>query len=170
MINRREFIGITAGAGASLAFTDVLGAFAQSTGKLIQRAVPSSGEMLPVISFAPRSLGGAAMSSQPQDVAAIKAILKTFLDNGRRVVDVLHGGPAGEQSARAAAEELGIQDKFFWTTTLTGAPPAPGSPPKADPAPLRAAMEEKFATFKMNKIDLVMVGSGADMPTYLGVL
>src|SRR6185503_8990469 len=121
MINRREFIGITAGAGASLALTpDLLRAFQQSGGKLIQRAIPSSGEMLPAVSFAPRSLGGAAMSSQPADVAAIKAVLKTFLDSGGKVVDVLHGGLAGEQSARAAAEELGIQNKFFWTTTLTG--------------------------------------------------
>jgi hypothetical protein len=31
-------------------------------------------------------------------------------------------------------------------------------------------MEEKFANFKVKKIDLVMVGSGAEMPTYLGVL
>jgi aryl-alcohol dehydrogenase-like predicted oxidoreductase len=126
--------------------------------------------MLPVISFAPRSLGGAAMSSQPADVAAIKAVLNTFLDNGGKFVDVLHAGPAGEQSARAAAAELGIQSKCFSTTPLTGAPPAPGGPPKTDPAALRAAMEEKFTTFKMNKIDLVMVSSGADMPTYLGVL
>ena len=171
MINRREFIGITAAAGASLALTpELLRAFKQSGGKLMERAIPSTGEKLPVISFAPRSLGGAAMSSQPADVAAMKAVVKTFLDNGGKVVDVLHGGPAGEQSARAAAEELGIQNRPFWTTPLTAAPPAPGGPPKADPAALRAAMEEKFTTFKMNKIDLVMVGSGADMPTYLGVL
>ena len=171
MINRREFIGITAAAGASLALPpELLRAFQQSGGRLMQRAIPSSGEMLPVISFAPRSLGGAAMSSQPADVAAIKAVLNTFLDNGGKVVDVMHGGPAGEQSARAAAAELGIQNKLFSTTPLTGAPPAPGGPPKADPAALRAAIEEKLTTFKMNTIDLVMVGSGADMPTYLGVL
>jgi aryl-alcohol dehydrogenase-like predicted oxidoreductase len=171
MISRREFLGTSLGAGASLALApDLLRALEQSTGKMMQRAIPSSGEMLPVISFAPRSLGGAAMSSQPADVAAIKAVLKTFLDNGGRVVDVLHGGPAGEQSARAAAEDLGIQNRFFWTTTLTGPPPAPGGPPKADSAAVRAAMEEKLTTFKMNKVDLVMVGSGADIPTYLGVL
>jgi aryl-alcohol dehydrogenase-like predicted oxidoreductase len=164
MINRREFVGITAAAGASLAFTpELLRAFQQS-GKFMQRAIPSSGEMLPVISFAPRSLGGAAMSSQPSDVAAIKAVLKTSLDNGVKVADVMHGGPATEQSAHAAAEELAIQNKFFWTT------PAPGGGPKADPAALTAAMEDKFTTFKVNKIDLVMVGSQADMPTYLGVL
>ncbi len=164
MINRRDFIGITAGAGASLALSsDLLHAFEQS-GKLIQRAIPSSGEMLPVISYAPRSLGGAAMSSQPPDVAAIKAVLTTFLDNGGKVVDVLHGGPATEQSTRAAAEELGIQNKFFGTA------PAPGGGPKADPAALKAAMEDKFTTLKVNKIDLVMVGSLTDVPTYLGVL
>ena len=179
MINRREFLGTTLGAGAALALnSDLVRAFQQSSGlrqaqavpslsrggKLMQRAIPSSGEMLPVVSFAPRSLGGTAMSSQPADVAAIKAVLNTFLENGGKLVDVLHAGPAGEQSARAAAAELGIENTFFSTT------PAPGGPPKADPAALRAAMDEKFTTFKMNKIDLVMVSSGADMPTYLGVL
>jgi len=164
MTNRREFLGITAAAGASLALTpDLLRAFEQSTGKMMQRAIPSSGEMLPVISFAPRSLGGAAMSSQPSDVAAIKAVLNRFLDNGGKVVDVLHGGPATEQSARAAAEELGIQNKYFGTTPLAG-------PPKADAAALTAAMEDRFTTSKMNKIDLVMVSSLTDVPTYLGVL
>ena len=172
MITRREFFGITAGAGATLTLTpQLLRALQQPSGKLMQRAIPSSGEMLPVISFAPRSVGGAAMSSQPADVAAIKAVLKTFLDNGGKVVDVMHGGAATEQSARTAAEDLGIQDKFVWTTALTGPPPSPGGPPpKPDAATLRAAMEEKFAKFNVNKIDLVMVASGADMPMYLGVL
>jgi len=165
MINRREFLELTAGAGAALALMpEGLRAFQQSGGRLMQRAIPSSGEMLPVISFAPRSLGGAAMSSQPADVAAIKAVLKASLDHGGKVADVMHGGPATEQSAHAAADELAIQNKCFWTT------PAPGGPPNADPSALRAAMDEKFTTFKMNKVDLVMVSSGADMPTYLGVL
>src|SRR3712207_3255239 len=110
MINRREFLGMTVGAGATLTLTpQLLRALQQQSGKLMQRAIPSTGEMLPVISFAPRSVGGTAMSSQPVDVAAIKAVLKTFLDNGGKVVDVMHGGPAAEQSARTAAGDLGIQ-------------------------------------------------------------
>jgi aryl-alcohol dehydrogenase-like predicted oxidoreductase len=172
MINRREFVGITLGASAALALKPEL-LFAQKT--LLQRAIPSSGEMLPVISFAPRSLGGAAMSSQPADVAAIKAVLKTFLDNGGKVVDVLHGGPIGEQAARTAAEELGIQNRLFWTTPLAGPPPqrgASGPPPKPDAAAVRAVMEEKFAKFKVNRIDLVMVSAGnaIDNPAFLSVL
>ena len=77
--------------------------------------------MLPVISFGPRP-GGPA--SPHTDVAAIKEVLKTLLDNGGKVVDVLHGGPTGEQVARTAADELGIQDKFFWTTPLSVPPPS----------------------------------------------
>ena len=164
---------MTAGAGASLALSPqllrALEGLHQQGGRLIQRAIPSSGEMLPVISFAPRSVGGAAMSSQPVDVTAIRAVLKTFLDNGGKVVDVLHGGNATEQSARTAAEELGIQDKFFWTTTVNVASAGRGAPPP-DAAAVRAAMDEKFAKFKVNKFDLVMVMAGGNVTTVLGVL
>ena len=166
MINRREFLGITAAAGASLAFTPELArAFQQSSGKLMQRAIPSSGEMLPVISFAPRP---------PADVAGYKEMLKTLVNIGGRVVDVLHGGPPVEEGVRAAANELGIQNKFFWTTPLATMPPfVPGSaPPKPDPAYTKTALEEKFTTFKVPKIDLVLVSasSAADDPTHLALL
>ena len=163
MINRRDFLGITLGAGATLTLTpQLLRALQQQSGKLMQRAIPSTGEMVPVISYGPR----------PTDGAAIKEVLKTLAANGGKVVDVLHGGPAGEQGARTAARELGIQDKFFWTTPLSVSVPTlpgyAGPPPTVTPAMVRAEMEEKFATFKVPKIDLVMVGSGN--PTIYAVL
>jgi aryl-alcohol dehydrogenase-like predicted oxidoreductase len=165
MINRREFLGITAGAGALALTPELLRAFEQSPGKLMQRAIPSSGEMLPVISFAPRP---------PVDPAGYKEVLKTLLDNGGKVVDVLHGGPPVEQGARTAANELGIQDKFFWTTPLNILPQfVPGAPPpKPDPAATKAGLEEKFATFKVSKIDLVLVSAAAavDEPGHLAFL
>ena len=50
MLNRRDFIGITAAAGATLRLAPrLLEAFAQ--GQLIQRAIPSTGERIPVIGF-----------------------------------------------------------------------------------------------------------------------
>lgn len=165
MLSRRELLEITLGTGATLALTPaLLRALEQSNGKLIQRAIPSSGEMLPVISFGAR----------PADPAAIKAVLKTLVDNGGRVADVLHGGPAGEHGARTAANELGVQNKLFWTTPLGVMVPLlpghDGPPPKSDAATVKAAMEEKFATFKVKKIDLVQVLAHADVPTHLAVL
>ena len=165
MITRREFLGTSLGAGAALALApELLRAHQQSAGKLIQRAIPSTGEKLPVISFNPQ---------QESDNAGMKAILKTLLDNGANVIGFPHGN--GEQVARTAAGELGIQDKFFWTTALVGAPPRPPNdppPPKADAAAVRAQIETKLATFKVPRIDLVLTGAYAASkdPTYLGVL
>nr|MDQ3069296.1 aldo/keto reductase [Acidobacteriota bacterium] len=164
MISRREFLGTSLAAGASLALTpELLRAVQQQGGTLIQRAIPSSGEMLPVISFGAR----------PADPAAVKELLKTLLANGGRIVDVLHGGPAGEEGARTAANELGIQDKFFWTTPVTVMgqmqPGAGGPPPKLDAAAVKALIDEKLARFKVPRIDLAMVPSSADA-THLAVL
>jgi aryl-alcohol dehydrogenase-like predicted oxidoreductase len=182
MISRREMVGMAVGAGASLALSPellrALRVLEQARGKLLQRAIPSSGEMLPVISYAPRPTappGPGPIVAQPEDVTAAKAVLKVFAENGGKVVDVLHGGPVGENAARTAARELGMQDRFFWTTNLavSGPPLIPGfsgPPPKVDAAAVRAAMNEKFAALKVNTIDLVMVGAGGDASTIFGVL
>src|SRR5207237_10882174 len=98
MINRRDFLGLSAGAGAALAIPpQLLRALEwQQSGKLMQRAIPSSGEMLPVISFAPRPTappGPGAIPPMPTDVPAAQEVLRTFIERGGRVVDVLRGGP-----------------------------------------------------------------------------
>jgi len=157
---------MVAGAGSTLAVAPELlrALHVQQSGKLIQRAVPSTGEMLPVISFDPQ---------KESDNAGMKEILKMLLDNGGKVIDFPHGG--GEEVARTAAAELGIQDKFFWTTPLS-VPPAntipvlPGAIQKVDPAVVRAAIEAKLAKFKVPRIDLVMVSASSDIPTSVKVL
>ena len=162
MIDRRRFIGLSAGAGAWLALTPaLLRAGRTPGGKLIERAIPSSGEMLPVVSFSPQ---------QESDDAGLKEILEALLDNGGKVVDVLHGG--AEQGARTAADELGIQDRFFWTApfgVLAQGPRLPGAIPKVDPAVVRAGLEEKLAKLEVPKLDLLMVSALADVPTHLAV-
>jgi aryl-alcohol dehydrogenase-like predicted oxidoreductase len=168
MINRREFLGTAAGASATLALSpELLNAFRalqQSGGRLIQRAVPSTGEMLPVISFDP---------AQESDTAGMKEILKVLMDSGGKVIDFPHGG--GEEVARAAANELGVQDKLFWTTSLSVSAPnvgavLPGAIRKVDPAAVRTAMEAKLAKFKVPMIDLVMISASSDVTTIVGVL
>ncbi len=170
MVNRREFLRITVGTGAALALTpELLRALQESGGKLIQRAIPSSGEMLPVI-------GLGRGWSKSIDHAAIKEAIKTLVDNGGRVLDTVHGNDASEQVAGASANELGIQDKIFWSTNAFVAgspPPAPGTtgtPPKADPAAVKAKVESSLARLKVPKLDLAVVPAHADIPTHLAVL
>ena len=179
MVSRREFIEIAAGAGAALALgPELLHAHEPSARTLIQRAMPSSGEKIPVISFGPRPTappGPGAFKPMPTDLPAAREVLKTFIDNGGKVVDVMHGGPIGEEAARTAANELGVQNKLLWTTPSvtipnTGGPLLPGAVPKADPAVVRARFEEKFAALKVPQVDLVMVSTLVDTPGHLAVL
>src|SRR5687767_3534302 len=100
MISRREWLGLSLGAGATLALTPaLLGALLESGGKLIQRAIPSSGEMLPVI-------GLGRGWSKSVDESAVKEAIKTLVDNGGRVLDTVHGGPPVRQLVGAIAQEL----------------------------------------------------------------
>ena len=179
MVNRREFLELAAGAGAAFALTpQLLGAHQQLAGALIQRAIPSSGEKLPVISFGPRPTappGPGAFKPMPTDLPAAREVLKVFVENGGKLVDVMHGGPIGEDAARMAANDLGIQDKLLWTTPSvsipnTVGPLLPGAVPKADPAVVRARFEEKVAALKVSKVDLVMVSTLVDTPGHLAVL
>src|SRR5215218_10133931 len=157
MISRREWLGLSLGAGASLALTpELLRALQQSGGTLIQRAIPSSGEMLPVI--------GLTFANHPScaEKAALKEVLRTLVDNGGKVLDSMNvTTPAMEEFVATIANELGVQNKIFWS--MRGAPPGP---PQPGPAVVKAHIETLLAKLKMPRIDVVMVNAGGD-PTHL---
>ena len=156
MISRRRFLGTSLGAGATLALTPLLDAarggpefvegpefllaFQQASSKLIHRAIPSSGEMLPII--------GLGRGSRPADPAVLKEVVRTLTDNGGRMLDTVHGGGQAQDAAGATANELGTQGQTFWTTPLSVS---------GDPAAVKAQIEASFARLKVPKIDLVMV-------------
>ena len=168
MINRREFLGISLGAGATLALTpELLRALQQSNGKLIQRAIPSSGEMIPVIGLGSSATFGNV--SRSADHTALKDVLKALVDNGARIFDTApaYGGGSSEQVAGAIANELGIQNKIFWATKVNVAGFGGGT---ADPAAAKAQIEESFNRIKLPKIDLIQVHNLGDVPTQLAVL
>ena len=158
--SRREFLGVSLGAGAALALPpELLGAFQQSTGKLIQRAIPSSGERLPVIGL---HFGNPA----PPDHAALKEVLKTLVDNGGRFLDTVHGNSPTEEVTARIATELGVHDKIFWGSRASAAGPPPPGP--SDVA-AKAQMERSLARFKVEKLDLVLMNPLAD-PGHLAAL
>ena len=160
MITRRDFLGISLGTGATLALTpEVLLGLQQSGGKLIQRAIPSSGEMLPALGL---HFGNPA----PPDHAALKAVLKTLIDNGGRFLDTVHGNSPTEEVTATLATELGVQDKVFWSSRASAAGPPPPGP--ADAA-ARAQMERSLTRFKVPKLDLVLMNPMAD-PGHLAAL
>ena len=155
MINRRDFLGIAAGASAALALPpQLLRALQASNAKLIQRAIPSSGEMLPVV--------GLSFSNHPScaDHAVLKEVLKTFAENGGRVFDAMHvSAPATEQFHIAAANELGIQNKLFWSTRGAFG----GGPQQPSAASVNSYIDSLLSRIKVPTIDLVMVPARDDL-------
>jgi aryl-alcohol dehydrogenase-like predicted oxidoreductase len=160
MVSRREFLGIAAGAGATLALPpELLRAFQQPGATLIQRAIPSSGEMLPVV--------GLSFSNHPlcADHAALKEVLKTFADNGATVYDAQHGNAEAEQFHATVAKELGIQNRLFWSTR--GTPPGPAG--QLGPDSVRTHVETLRARLQVPRLHLVMLPPQGD-PMHLAAL
>ncbi len=163
MVNRREFLEIALGAGATLALTpELLRALRQSSGTLIQRAIPSTGEMLPAV--------GLSFSNHVScaDPAALREVFKTFVDNGGRVLDAMHGNAAAEQFHATVASELGAQQKVFWSTRGL-VPGGPGGPPQPGAATVNTHIDTWLARTKAPKMDLVMLPVAGD-PTWLAAL
>ena len=156
MVNRRQFLGITVGAGATLTLTpQLLRALQQSGGTLIQRAIPSTGEMLPVV--------GLSFSNHVScaDPAALREVFKAFVDNGGRVIDAMHGNAASEQFHATIANELGVQNKLFWSTRATpGA--GPSGPAQLGPDPVKAHVDTWLARTKGTRMDVVMMPAQGD--------
>jgi len=162
MINRREFLGLTAGTGATLALTaDPLGAFQQQR-TLIQRAIPSTGEKLPVV--------GLSFSNHVScaDHTALRHVFKTFVDHGGKVFDALHGDLRSEQFHATLARELDVQQTLFWN--MRGfVPGGPGGPPKPGAATVHAHIDTLLASTNAAKLDLAMLPV-AGHPTWLAAL
>ena len=163
-LTRRDWLRLTAGGGAALALTpDLLASLARQ--EVITRAIPATGEMLPVI-----GLGSSATFSRVarnEDVSAISAVLQTFVDNGGTVFDTAPGYGASEQVAGEVANELDIQERIFWATKVNVAGRGSGS---ADPAAARAQIQRSFDRFQQPVIDLIQVHNLGDPPTQIGIL
>ena len=155
MVNRRKFLEIALGAGATLALSpQMLRGIQLPAAKLIQRPIPSTGEMLPVV--------GLSFSNHPScaDNAVLKEVLKTFAENGGRVFDAMHvSAPATEQFHITAANELGIQNKLFWSTRGAFG----GGPQQSTAASVNSYIDSLLSRIKVPKIDLVMLPARDDL-------
>jgi aryl-alcohol dehydrogenase-like predicted oxidoreductase len=119
--------------------------------------------MLPVIGL---TLSNPATCANP---AALKEVVKTFVDNGGRVFDTMHQNSSAAQDVTLRiVNELGVQNKLFYSwRSLPIMPPAPppagggrGSPPPPpDPATLKPHIDAILAKLSVPRLDLVMVGA-----------
>jgi aryl-alcohol dehydrogenase-like predicted oxidoreductase len=162
MIDRRQWIGMALGAGATLGLGPRL-ASALAAGSLITRSIPSSGESIPVV-----GLGSSATFrslAESEDAKGLGEVLGAMVERGATVFDTAPSYGASEQVAGQLARELGLTKKLFWATKVNVARGG-----AADPAAARAQIEESFRRFGVETIDLIQVHNLGDVPVQLGIL
>ncbi len=159
MTTRRETL--LALAGAALAPRLGLAAGPQ----LITRAIPASGERLPIIGLG--SSATFARVARTEDVSALRGVLGKLVELGGTVFDTAPAYGASEEVAGRIAQELGVARKLFWATKLNAAGWGGGS---ADPAAAREQLETSFRRAGRPVLDLVQVHNMADLRTHLPIL
>ena len=164
MLTRRDWLRSTAAAGAALSLHPHL-LRALSAQEMMTRAVPSTGEQLPIV-----GLGSSATFSRvarSEDVSALQEVLGAFVNNGGSVFDTAPSYGASEEVAGSIASEMGMSDRIFWATKVNVAGRGRGS---ADPDAARAQIERSFEYFGVPVIDLIQVHNLGDPPTQVGII
>ena len=91
-LTRRDWLALTMGAGATLAF-DPRVLLAQGT--MNTKAIPSSGERLPVIGLG--SSATFASVARTEDLTALRDVFKALVGGGATVFDTAPGYGASEE-------------------------------------------------------------------------
>ena len=164
MLTRRDYLKYSALAGAAASLPTGL-AHALQVGDIIKRAIPKSGEELPIV-----GLGSSATFSsvaRSDDVTALTSVFQTLIDNGGSVFDTAPSYGASEQVAGQIVQDMSAGKNVFWATKLNVAPRGGGA---ADPAKARAQVEQSFEFIGKDPIDLIQVHNLGDMPLQMSIL
>jgi len=157
-MNRREFIKTGIAAGATLALTE-FDLFAQGA-PLIQKKIPSSDELIPVI-----GLGTARryeeVTSDAEKVPLSETILK-FKEVGLKVIDSSPSYGTAEAVVGEIVEGLKIRDALFIATKVSLRKDGRDEGLKQ--------IEQSFKRLRTNKIDLIAVHNLRDTDTQLKTL
>ena len=157
-ISRRQ-AAVVIGAGAAGLFVSGAGRTqAEEKGEILQRAIPSSGEKLPVIGLGTWQVfdvGPSQTERQP-----LESVLSRFVASGGRVVDSSPMYGRAEQVIGDISTKLGLTSSLFLATKVwtTG---------KADGI---ASMERSMTRLQAKRIDLMQVHNLVDARTHLATL
>jgi aryl-alcohol dehydrogenase-like predicted oxidoreductase len=165
MITRRDYLKYSALAGAASMLPAQLLQAARHEG-LITRAIPKTGEALPVV-----GLGSSATFSSAargDDVTALREVLSTLFDNGGSVFDTAPGYGASEEVAGGLVQELDATEKVFWATKVNVVPRGSSGPASEQEA--RQQIERSFDYIGKDPIDLIQVHNLRGVPTQLAIL
>ena len=164
MITRRDYLKYSAlASAASTLQSSVL--WALDGEAPIMRAIPSSGEELPIV-----GLGSSATFSsvaRSDDVSALQDVLRILFENGGSVFDTAPSYGASEEVAGTIVQKINATEKVFWATKVNVVERGSDS---ANPDAARAQIERSFQHIGKDPIDLIQVHNLADISTQMSIL
>lgn len=164
MISRRKILKYSALAGVACSAPAAV-LHAVNDGGLITRAIPKTGEKLPIVGLGTSATFRRIAASD--DVSQLRDVISALLDHGGTVLDTAPSYGEAERVAGEIVNRLGAAEKVFWATKVNVVPRG-GSAADADAA--RAQIERSFGYIGKDPIDLIQVHNLRDIPTQMGIL
>jgi aryl-alcohol dehydrogenase-like predicted oxidoreductase len=154
----RRHAAVVIGAGAAGLLVPGTGRAESEKDRVNQRAIPSSGEKLPVIGLGTWQVfdvGAGTAERQP-----LEAVLSRFVALGGRVVDSSPMYGRAEQAVGDIAAKLGLHSSLFLATKVWTTGKAEGI----------ASVDRSMARFQSKRIDVMQVHNLVDARTHLATL
>ncbi|MBK9028517.1 MAG: aldo/keto reductase [Propionivibrio sp.] len=158
MIKRRQLLQISAGLLISQALGLRAEASASPTLRLIQRAIPSSGELLPVMGMGTSRTFDT--EGDPASLATLQEVLQAFFDGGGTVIDSSPMYGNSESRVGDVLRALPQRPKLFAATKVWTTGRQQGI----------AQMEESARRMNVERFDLIAVHNLQDWQTHLETL
>lgn len=158
MIKRRQLLQISAGLLISQALGLRAEASASPTLRLIQRAIPSSGELLPVMGMG--TSGTFDTEGDPASLATLQEVLQAFFDGGGTVIDSSPMYGNSESRVGDVLRAIPQRPKLFAATKVWTTGRQQGI----------AQMEESARRMNVERFDLIAVHNLQDWQTHLETL
>lgn len=168
MITRRDWLRLSASATAALSLSPRILA-AMQEGPVLTRPIPGTSEQLPIIGLGGRWINADSSAEELADHRAVMRELARDAEGAGRLFDSAagYGGGGSEEYGGQFGDEGGFAEDIFWATKVNVV--GRGSP-SADPAAVRAQIEQSFERMRRDVIDLDQVHNMGDPPTQLGIL
>ncbi|MEA3246352.1 MAG: aldo/keto reductase [Gemmatimonadota bacterium] len=174
-MSRRDAIRLGVGAGIALSL-DRTGAFAAPNaasglssgaqgGALITRAIPSSGERLPIV-----GMGTARNYEQPApaDIPPLREVIREFPVMGGRVLDTAPAYGRAESVVGDLMAELGNRDRYFIATKVSLGGRGGGGGGGAPAA--NASLDRSLERLHTDRIDLMQIWNMSQPDVLLPVI
>ena len=125
---------------------------------LATRAIPSTGERLPVIGLGTSRTHDVSLDDE--SLRPLLEVLQTFVNGGARVIDTAPSYGGAERVCGQLVERLDVRDKVFFATKVSASGEQAG----------RRQLESSFQALRTRQIDLVQVHNLQDTSTQLNLL